>query len=60
MITRVRITHADQTVQISDLAWSQLCELLRQVSREHFRAFWRKHSIALPDGGNVQLIKEGI
>lgn len=60
MITRVQIIHADQTIQISDLAWSQLCELLRQVSREHFRAFWRKQPIALPDGDTVKLVKEGI
>ena len=63
MITRIRIMHADKTVQVLDQTWSQLCETLakvRQISDDNVCFFWDMRSVPLPDGGNVKLVKESV
>lgn len=56
MSTRVLIKTTDR-VQVLDLAWSQLCELLRELSRSDFKVFLAGEKVTLPDGTTVKEIK---
>ena len=56
MSTRVVIKTNDG-VQVLDLAWSQLCELLAELSRAEFKVFLAGEKVLLPDGTTVKEIK---
>ena len=56
MSTRVLIKTTDR-VQVLDLAWSQLCELLAELSRSDFKVFLAGEKVLLPDGTTVKEIK---
>lgn len=56
MSTRVVIKTNDG-VQVLDLAWSQLCELLAKLGRSEFKVFLAGEKVTLPDGTTVKEIK---
>jgi hypothetical protein len=60
MITRIRIIHADKRISVRDLAFSQICELLKDISRDEREAFWAKTETALPSGDSIFLVREGV
>lgn len=55
MVTRVVIKD-EKGIQVLDLAWSQLCELLGDITRREFKDFLRGHAVTLTDGTTVKQI----
>jgi len=55
VITRV-VIKTPEGVQVLDLAWSQLCELLGDITRREFKDFLGGHSVTLTDGTTVKQI----
>lgn len=60
IITRVRIITPDKRISVRDKTWSQLCEMLKDLSQEDQRLFWDKKPVFLPDGTDVFLVEEGV
>ena len=60
MADRVRIIKAEGGIAVLDKEFSQMCEMLRDLSREQKDAFWAKQETKLPNGDSVYLVREGV
>lgn len=60
MISRIRIIHLDGTISVRDLAFSQLCALLKPLDRAGHREFLNKVPVDVPDVGNVKLVRDDL
>ena len=60
MYNRIRTIHAAGNISVRDLAFSQTCEMIRELSHEQKEAFWAKVETKLPNGDSVYLVREGV
>lgn len=56
-VTRV-VIKTPEGIQVLNLAWSQLCELLGDITRREFIDFLNGHVVTLADGTTVKQITQ--
>jgi hypothetical protein len=57
---RVRIIAPDGAISVLDKSFSQMVEMLRDLTKEERAAFWAKKETKLASGHSVILVKEGV
>jgi len=60
MYFRIRTIHADGQIRVRDLAFSQMVETLKGLTKEADKAFWNKTETVLPNGDSIYLVREGV
>lgn len=55
---RVRRITDKELVTVQDLSFSQVCQVLKCLSREEAESFWAKKEVHMQDGSKVLFVKE--